>query len=100
MHQFDPETGVKVLREMSRLAKRIIIADYNCPMRKGPAAWLSRSIERAAGGDHFRNFRQYMARGGLNRLAAEAGLSIVTCDERGEGVFVIAEMSLTGTTGN
>lgn len=100
MHQFDPETGVKVLREMSRLAKRIIIADYNCPMRKGPAAWLSRSIERAARGEHYRNFRQYMARGGLNRLAAEAGLVIITRDERGEGVFVIAGMSLTGTTGN
>lgn len=94
MHQFEPETGVKVLREMSRLAKRIIIADYNCPMRNGPAAWLSWSIERAARGDHYRNFRQYMARGGLARLAAEAGLAIITRDERGEGVFVIAGMSL------
>lgn len=95
MHQFDPETGDRVLREMSRLAKRIIIADYNCPMRKGPAACMARTIERAARGDHYRNFRQYMVRGGLNRLAAEAGLSIITRDERGEGVFVIAGMSLT-----
>ena len=100
MHQFDPETGARVLGEMSRLAKRIIIADYNCPMRKGPAAWLSWSIERAARGDHYRNFRFYMARGGLVRLAADAGLAITTTEERGEGVFVIAEMSLTGLSGN
>lgn len=94
MHQFDPETGAGVLREMSRLAKRIVIADYNCPMRNGPAAWLSRTIESAAAGEHYRNFRLYMARGGLVRLAADAGLAITTGEERGEGVFVIAEMSL------
>ena len=99
MHQFDPETGVRVLGEMSRLAKRIIVVDYNCPMRKGPAAWLSRSIERAAGGDHYRNFRQYMARGGLDRLATETGLALTTRDERGEGVFVVAGMSRTGSSG-
>ena len=100
MHQFDPETGVRVLGEMSRRAKRIIKADYNCPMRNGPAAWLSWSIERAARGDHYRNFRQYMARGGLERLATEAGLAIILRDERGEGVFVIAVMSLTGSVSN
>jgi ubiquinone/menaquinone biosynthesis C-methylase UbiE len=100
MHQFDPETGARVLREMSRLAKRIIIADYNCPMRKGPAAWLSWSIERAARGDHYRNFRQYMARGGVEKLAAEAGLVIISRDERGEGVFVIAGMALMDLSGN
>lgn len=93
MHQFDPETGVKVLTEMHRLAKKIIIADYNCPMRPGPAAWLSGTIERAAGGDHYLNFRKYMAGGGLDRLAAEAGLAINAREERGEGVFMISRMS-------
>ena len=93
MHQFDPETGIRVLQEMKRIAKRLIIADYNCPLRPGPAAWLSRSIERAAGGDHYRNFRTYMGRGGLNRLAAEAGLELTSQEERGEGVFIITEIS-------
>jgi ubiquinone/menaquinone biosynthesis C-methylase UbiE len=95
MHQFDPETGDRVLGEMSRLAKRIIIADYNCPMRNGPAAWLSKAIERAAAGEHYRNFRLYMERGGLERLAADAGLTITSREERGEGVFMIAGMSQT-----
>ena len=90
MHQFDPETGVKVLTEMKRLAKRIIIADYNCPMSPGPALWLAWGIERVARGDHYRNFRKYMAAGGLKQLAAEAGLAITSREERGEGVFVIA----------
>ncbi len=96
MHQFDPETGVKVLREMRRIAKRIIIADYNCPMRSGAAAWFARSIERAAGGDHYRNFRKYMAREGMNRLAAEAGLAMTSREERGAGVFLISGMAPPG----
>ncbi|MDX9946083.1 MAG: class I SAM-dependent methyltransferase [Bacteroidales bacterium] len=92
MHQFDPETGAKVLTEMKRLAKRIIIADYNCPMKPGPALWLAWGIERLARGDHYRNFRKYMAAGGLNKIAAEAGLAITSQEERGEGVFVIATL--------
>ena len=96
MHQFDPETGVRVLSGMRRIAGRIIIADYSCPMRPGAAAWLSRTIERAAGGDHYRNFRQYMARGGLERLASEAELEIVSREERGGGAFTVAVMRPAG----
>jgi len=96
MHQFDPETGVNVLLEMKRLAKRIIIADYNCPMSPGPALWLAWSIERVAKGDHYRNFRKYMAAGGLKQLAAEAGLAITSQEKRGEGVFVIATLMPAG----
>jgi len=92
MHQFDPETGVRVLSEMRRIAGRIIIADYSCPMRPGPAAWLARMMERAAAGEHYRNFMRYMERGGLERLAAEAGLEIISRGERGEGVFTVAVM--------
>lgn len=90
MHQFDPETGMKVLSGMRRIADRVIVADYSCPMQPGPAAWLSRTIERAAGGDHYRNFRMYMERGGLERLAEEAGLNIISQEERGEGAFTVA----------
>ena len=92
MHQFDPETGIKVLREIKRLARRIIIADYNCPMRPGPAAWLAYLIEYIAGGDHYRNFRQYMINGGLNKLAEEAGLSISSLGKKGSGVFIVTKM--------
>ncbi|MBN2665959.1 MAG: class I SAM-dependent methyltransferase [Bacteroidales bacterium] len=92
MHQFDPETGVKVLTEMKRVARRIILADYNCPMNPGPASWLAWGIERVAKGDHYRNFRKYMAAGGLKKLAADAGLVITSQEEKGKGVFVIATL--------
>jgi ubiquinone/menaquinone biosynthesis C-methylase UbiE len=91
MHQFDPETGLKVLREMHRLAKRIVIADYNYPMRPGLTARFSWSIERIAGGDHYRNYRKYMARGGTPTLIKEAGLTISSIEQRGKGVFMILQ---------
>lgn len=96
MHQFDPETGVKVLREMKRTARGIIIADYNCPMKPGPASLLAWVIERIAGGDHYRNFRLYMAGGGIQTLAGKAGLAISSREERGGGVFIITLLTPEG----
>lgn len=89
MHQFHPEVAVKVLSEMKRVAKRVVIADYNCPMTPGPAAALAWGIERAAKGDHYRNFRKYMAGGGVSKLFDETGLHINGREIRGSGVFVI-----------
>ncbi len=96
MHQFDPETGIKVFREMKRIARRIIIADYNCPMRPGPASWLAWGIERIAGGDHYRSFRKYMEGGGIQRLAGESGLTISSRVEGGAGVFIVTLLSPDG----
>jgi ubiquinone/menaquinone biosynthesis C-methylase UbiE len=90
MHQFEPGVAVKVLREMRRIAGRVIIADYNCPMTPGFSKWLAWAIERAARGDHYRNFRQYMAGGGAGSLFDRAGLDITGKEVKGGGVFVIA----------
>jgi ubiquinone/menaquinone biosynthesis C-methylase UbiE len=91
MHQFSPETALKVLAEMKRIARRVIVADYNHPMKKGPAAWMAWGMERLAGGNHYRNFRKYTVRGGIGTLFDEAGLKIESSEVRGEGVFVIAQ---------
>jgi 2-polyprenyl-3-methyl-5-hydroxy-6-metoxy-1,4-benzoquinol methylase len=91
MHQFDPALAIKVLREMKRVARRVIIADYNCPMSHGAGASLALGIERFAGGEHYRNFRTYMQRGGIKELTAESGLWITTTEVRGNGIFVVAQ---------
>jgi 2-polyprenyl-3-methyl-5-hydroxy-6-metoxy-1,4-benzoquinol methylase len=91
MHQFDRVVAVKVLTEMKRVARRIIIADYNCPMVPGAGATLARTIEFLAGGDHYSNFRIYMKHGGIKGLANEAGLKINGIKVRGSGVFVVAK---------
>jgi ubiquinone/menaquinone biosynthesis C-methylase UbiE len=87
IHQFEPELAIKILIEMKRIARRVIIADYNCPMNPGIYRSLAYGIERFAGGDHYRNFRNYMSVGGMEYFASEAGLSIESSSIRGKGVL-------------
>jgi len=89
VHQFEAELAVNVLREMKRIASKVIIADYNCPMPAGFSRALAYGIERMARGDHYRNFNGYMNRGGLRYFTGMAGLSIKSIEVRGNGVFVV-----------
>ena len=89
MHQFDAGLAVQILSEMNRIAKRIVIADYNCPMRRNLPAALAWSIEYMAAGDHYRNFRNYMQNGGMPWLAGRAGIKMKVPAIRGSGVFAV-----------
>jgi len=40
VHQFSEELAVKILREIKRISRKVIIADYSCPMSAG----FSRSV--------------------------------------------------------
>lgn len=71
---------------------RVIVADYNCSMKPGPGALLARGIERAAGGDHYRNFRKYMMRGGVGKLADEAEMTISGIEVCGHEVFAMVRL--------
>lgn len=90
MHQFEAGLAVRILAEMGRIAKKVIIADYNCPMRRNLPAALAWSIEYLAADDHYRNFRIYMQNGGMPWLARQAGIEMKTSEIRGGGVFVVA----------
>jgi 2-polyprenyl-3-methyl-5-hydroxy-6-metoxy-1,4-benzoquinol methylase len=89
IHQFDPEVAQKVLSEMKRVASRVIIADYNIPLPRSAAGRLAYGIEWLAGGDHFRNFRNFRAKGGLSHFTVRAGLRVRESVVRGGGVFVV-----------
>jgi ubiquinone/menaquinone biosynthesis C-methylase UbiE len=90
VHQFPEELAVKILSEMKRIARKVIIADYNFPMPHGFSKSLAYGIERMTKGDHHRNFISYMSRGGLQWFAASAGLEILSSVVKGNGVFKIA----------
>jgi len=91
VHQFEPQLAVKVLSEMKRVAKKVIIADYNYPLQPGLSGLVARSIEKMAGGDHYRNFRNYMSVGGIGHFTDAAGIEITSTVTRGNGVFVVVE---------
>jgi len=89
VHQFDANLAVKILVEMKRIARRVIIADYNqsMPHRWGRSvAW---GIEWMAGGEHYRNFKTYMHLGGIRYFAREAGITLVSEVPVSSGVFVV-----------
>ncbi len=90
VHQYDPELVVRILAGMKRIASEVIIADYNHHMPHGYGRAVAWSMERLAGGNHYRNFRNYMQKGGIRWFAGEAGLRIRSEVTRSGGVFVVA----------
>jgi SAM-dependent methyltransferase len=90
IHQFDAELAVKILTGMKRVARRLILVDYNHHMQHGWGRSLAWAIERLAGGDHFRNFRIYMKMGGIFYFARQAGITLKSQEIKGGGVFVVA----------
>jgi len=89
VHQFDADLAVRILTEMKRIASKVIIVDYNFPIPGGFYRSLVYSIERIAGGDHWRNFRVYMRREGIHHFTEAAGITVKSEVVRGNGVFLI-----------
>ena len=93
VHQFGADNAISILSEMKRIASRVVIADYNYPMPSGFSKWFAWFIEWLAGGEHYRNFRVFMQKGGLHYFTEKAGLKPVSSVVRGNGVLVVYIMS-------
>lgn len=89
VHQFDAGLALNILKEMKRIATEIIIMDYNFPVPTGVLRPVIYTIERIAGGDHYRNFRIYNRLGGLNYFTGESGLEITSDSLRSRAAFRI-----------
>lgn len=89
IHQFNADLAIKVINSMKRIAYVLIIADYNHHMPRGYGRQIALGIERLAGGDHYRNFRNYMQKGGIHWFARETGLIIRSELTVSGGVFVL-----------
>jgi ubiquinone/menaquinone biosynthesis C-methylase UbiE len=90
MHQFSPADGLKVLKEIIRVANKVIVVDYGWPMKAGFFWWMTRLIERIAGGDHYRNFKSYMQNGGIDPLLRETGLNVKQRFLKGKGTLMVS----------
>jgi SAM-dependent methyltransferase len=87
VHQFSEELAVKILTEMKRIALKVIIADYNCPIPRGFSRSIAYGIERITKGDHHKNFMNYMSKGGIGWFTDAAGMTIRSTRVKGSGVF-------------
>jgi ubiquinone/menaquinone biosynthesis C-methylase UbiE len=90
VHQFSEELAVKILREIKRISRKVIIADYSCPMSAGFSRSVAYGIERITKGEHHRNFINYMSRGGISWFTGAGGLTIRSFKLKVNGVFTVA----------
>ncbi len=74
LHEMPAEARTPVLREVTRVAKRLLCLDYRVPMPWNLAGARNRLMEAAAGREHFGAFRDFYRRGGIAGIAESAGL--------------------------
>ena len=74
LHEMPAEARTPVLREVTRVAKRLLCLDYRVPMPWNLAGARNRLLEAAAGREHFGAFRDFYRRGGIAGIAESAGL--------------------------
>jgi len=80
LHEKTPDDRKRVLGEAHRVTTsggKLLIADYVIPTTpiSKMMALVQRAVERKAGGDHFRNFKQFMGEGGLRGVISKFDLS-------------------------
>lgn len=70
LHQMSEEARRAALSEALRVGRRVMLVDYRQPERNLDYGgfWLARGVERLAGGVHYRYYRQFMQKGGLEGL--------------------------------
>ena len=78
IHEVDEEKRVNLLKEIAQVADKIIIGDYLVPKPEGFWSLLNEVVEFAAGSEHYRNYKNYTANGGIKYLANKAGLKVIT----------------------
>jgi len=77
IHEVNEEERMNLLKEISRVADKIIIGDYLVPKPKGFRSYLSEIIEFIAGAEHYRNYKSFVANGGIKYLANKTELKII-----------------------
>lgn len=77
IHEVDETERGTLLNEISKIADKIIIGDYLVPQPNGFWSLLNEVIEFVAGSEHYKNYKSYIANGGIYELVNKAGLKII-----------------------
>jgi ubiquinone/menaquinone biosynthesis C-methylase UbiE len=88
-HQFQNTQRDIILAEAIRVGEKILISDYSSPSPNGYKKILVKTIERIAGKDHYRNFKSYMAEGGITRIEETHNLNVTKLGVSGSGIFTL-----------
>ncbi|MCJ7726454.1 MAG: class I SAM-dependent methyltransferase [Acidimicrobiia bacterium] len=89
LHEIPPADRKAVLGEMARVAQRVLIIDHHPrparTLRGRAIRAAATSIEWIAGGDHYRNYRQFLQTGGVPAVVAGAGRGIIASTREASG---------------
>jgi len=96
LHEMSPDTRSTVLNEIKRVLKsdgRLLLIDFHPGPYKPMKGWISKTIiffsELVAGRKHFKNYRQFMATGGLATLLSQNQMDIEKQSILAGGTFAV-----------
>ncbi len=89
VHQFPRPVAKRIVLEMKRVAKALVVLDYNHRMPRGFGKTFIRLVEWLAGGDHHRSFVDYMKNRGIYSIMEESGLKIISKNTESKSHFSI-----------
>jgi ubiquinone/menaquinone biosynthesis C-methylase UbiE len=98
LHDKPAQTRMEILAEMKRVVKPegyILIADYTCPLPASFPGWVIRTIERIAGGDHYRNFRHYLKNGGVPALLEKLDIKTEDTQSISYGLLTVTKAKIS-----
>ena len=87
LHEMPAETREPVLREVTRVARRLLCLEYRVPMPRNLPGIRNRVAEALAGVEHFRAFRDFNRRGGASGVAEACGLAYDNVRYPDKGTF-------------
>ena len=91
IHEVNEYERVELLQNISKVADKIIIGDYLIPQPTNFSGKLTQIVEFIAGKEHYQNFKNYEANGGIPFLAHYAKLKIITDIKNATNQIVILE---------
>ncbi|MCF8225873.1 MAG: class I SAM-dependent methyltransferase [Bacteroidales bacterium] len=91
IHQFEYAAALSILEQAKRIAKKMILMDYQHPLPGGFKGLVTRAIEWIAGEEHNSNFKSYLSLGGLKAYCKTLNIG-VTEKEINKSVFVILKV--------
>jgi SAM-dependent methyltransferase len=92
LHEMPADCRVPVLKEVARVAGRVLVLDYAVPMPLNLAGLRNRAIELTAGREHYLAFRNFSRHGGLDALVRAAGLHVGSARPLDSGALTVQEL--------
>lgn len=77
IHEVNEKERINLLLDIAKVADKIVIGDYLIPQPRNFSGKLTSIIEFIAGTEHYKNFRNYEANGGIQCLADTSDLKII-----------------------